>query len=207
MDIKKLQVKLSKHTSELLEQGQYVKYGVMVPVIQNSIGKLQILFEKRAATLRGQPGEICFPGGRFEDADLSAWETAKRETAEELGVDPGSVHFLGELDYIINHSRRIIYPFVGYMENIESCCPNPGEVEEIYLIDLEELKSIEPEFHHITLRAEPSADFPFHLIPNGAEYAWRNGQVTQPFYQIKDLVIWGLTARILHHFLQVQEIE
>jgi 8-oxo-dGTP pyrophosphatase MutT (NUDIX family) len=207
MDLDKLRVNLSKHRSELFEQGLYAKYSVLIPIIQNSGGKLQILFEKRAATLRGQPGEICFPGGRFEEADLSAWETAKRETVEELGVDPDSVHFLGELDYIITPSRRIIYPFAAYIENMQACCPNPDEVEDIYLIDLEELKSVQPEFHHVTLRAEPSADFPFHLIPNGAEYAWRNGQVTQPFFQINDLVIWGLTARILLHFLQVQEIE
>jgi coenzyme A diphosphatase NUDT7 len=203
MDLKNLQLKFSQHSSRLFEEQSYVKYSVMIPIIQQNDGSIQLLFEKRAASLKGQPGEICFPGGRFEDGDQSAWETARRETCEELGIKPDSVHYLGELDYIITHSFRIIYPFIGLIQSGTSLCKNPDEVDEIYILDLEKLMSLEPEFHHITLKAEPSKDFPLHLIPNGSQYEWRTGEVTQPFFIVDHLVIWGLTARILNHFLHM----
>jgi coenzyme A diphosphatase NUDT7 len=205
MDLKNLQLTLSQRSSRLFEEESYVKYSVMIPIIQQRDGRIQILFEKRAATLKGQPGEICFPGGRFEEGDQNPWETARRETCEELGIEPDSVQYLGQLDYIITHSRRIIYPFIGFIRSGTTFCENPDEVEEIYLLDLEKLMSVEPEFHHISLKAEPSKDFPLHLIPNGAQYEWRAGEVTQAFFIVDHLVIWGLTARILNHFLQVSD--
>jgi coenzyme A diphosphatase NUDT7 len=85
-------------------------------------------------------------------------------------------------------------------------CPDEvNEVEEVYLLDLEQLKSVHPEFHHVTFKVEPSPDFPLHLITNGAQYAWRTDKLIQPFFTINELVIWGLTAKILHHFLQIEK--
>ena len=46
----------------------------------------EILFEVRAATMKWQPGDICFPGGHREETDASFCATALRETREELGI-------------------------------------------------------------------------------------------------------------------------
>ena len=37
-------------------------------------------------SLRRQPGEICFPGGKVEPDDLDQKQCAIRETSEELGI-------------------------------------------------------------------------------------------------------------------------
>ena len=40
-------------------------YAVLVPLVERD-GALHLLYEVRARTLRRQPGEVCFPGGRME---------------------------------------------------------------------------------------------------------------------------------------------
>ena len=58
---------------------------VLLPIVESPDGPA-LLFEERAHTLRRQPGEICFPGGKVECADSSHAMTAVRETSEELGL-------------------------------------------------------------------------------------------------------------------------
>ena len=43
---------------------------VLIPLIEKN-GCWELLFEKRALTLKSQPGEICFPGGAIEDVEHS----------------------------------------------------------------------------------------------------------------------------------------
>ena len=40
------------------------RYAVLVPMVEGEEG-LSLLYEVRAHTLRRQPGEVCFPGGRI----------------------------------------------------------------------------------------------------------------------------------------------
>ena len=41
---------------------------VLLPLVQTDKG-IAVLFEERAYSLRRQPGEICFPGGKVECRD------------------------------------------------------------------------------------------------------------------------------------------
>ena len=71
------------------------------------------------------------------------------------------------------------------------------------MIDLEQLLVMKPLVHEIRLKPIPDEDFPYHLIPNGVNYPWREGRVQQIFYEWDGKVIWGLMARILAHFLEI----
>ena len=51
---------------------QQQSYAVLVPVVEEH-GELSLLFEVRAASLRTQPGEVCFPGGAIELGEDPAW--------------------------------------------------------------------------------------------------------------------------------------
>ena len=44
------------------------RYAVLVPLAQGPKGP-SLLYEVRAKTLRRQPGEVCFPGGRLEKGE------------------------------------------------------------------------------------------------------------------------------------------
>lgn len=56
----------------------------------------ELLFTRRAFTLRSHPGQISFPGGRMEEGE-DAPMAACREAQEEIGLDPRHVTVLGEL--------------------------------------------------------------------------------------------------------------
>jgi peroxisomal coenzyme A diphosphatase NUDT7 len=191
-----------RHRS-LLGEEQYVKTAVLVPLVQAADGEWAVLFERRALTLRRQAGEVCFPGGHCDPADVSERRTAIRETCEELGVPESQIEYIGELDVLMTWSRLMVYPFVGIIRHPEDIQPNPSEVAEAFTVPLAVLLATKPQVHVVTLQPQPSGDFPYHLVPGGQEYAWREAKVSQMFYELDGQVIWGMTARILSHFLDL----
>jgi coenzyme A diphosphatase NUDT7 len=187
----------------LLGEKRFSKYAVLVPLVELPEGGLAVLFEKRASTLRRQAGEICFPGGHVEEGDESRWAAARRETAEELGLPLEAIRYLGTLDTLVAPSQFCLYPFVGLIGSPELIRPNPAEVEEVFYLPLEMLQTALPDVYEVPVKVQPEGDYPYHLIPHGEQYPWRSGSVSHYFYQLEGRVIWGLTARILAHFLEV----
>jgi coenzyme A diphosphatase NUDT7 len=181
---------------------QATKTAVLIPLVEVS-GRTEVLFEVRAQTLKRQPGEISFPGGHEEERDPDMAHTALRETSEELGVSISDIRMLGPLDLFVAHSGLIVYPFVGKLLTYPRLDPNPGEVAEVFTVGLEQLLAMQPASHKVNLRPEPAPDFPFHWIPGGKDYPWRMGVSEQFFYPANGRIIWGMTARILHHFLEI----
>lgn len=191
----------------ILGEQKLGRFSVLVPIVTMDDGRLGILFEKRASTMRRQAGEICFPGGRMEEGDSSRWETARRETSEELGLPIERIHFLGALDILFGPSAASIHPFAGYLEDVTDMNPNPDEVGEVFVIPLETLRAATPAVHRVATRVELPEDYPFHLIPGGKQYPWRTGTSEHLFYEVEGRVIWGMTARILEHFIELMGVE
>lgn len=174
---------------------------VLLPIVESPDGPA-LLFEERAHTLRRQPGEICFPGGKVECADSSHAMTAVRETSEELGLKQEQIKVLGELDALVTHSGPIIHPFVGFISEPERITFNPAEVERVFTVPIKFLLEQEPQRCSMKLADHPGADFPFDLVPQ-RQRSWRmNKEYAVYFYKYEKYVIWGLTARILYGFLK-----
>ncbi|RBW69157.1 coenzyme A pyrophosphatase [Bacillus taeanensis] len=197
---------LGNRKPNILGHEKMKKSAVMLPLLREG-GETHLLFEVRAKTLRTQPGEICFPGGRVDDEDKNEEETAVRETCEELGINNGDIEIAAPLDVLVMPYKLLIYPFVGVVSETAVLKPNESEVGEVFSVPLKELLTQNPDRHHVDLHVRPNESFPFHLIPNGKAYKWRSTQIAEYFYTYQDYVIWGLTARILHHFLQLVEKE
>lgn len=198
-----LRTKIKEHKACILDAHKYTHSAVFLPLIRQEDGKCYLLFEVRSRHLKTQPGEICFPGGHVQPEDGDAEKTALRETCEELGVLPNSLEIWGALDIFITPFMQIIHPFVGLLKEPQSIKPNPHEVEEVFTLPLERLIYLTPEYHEINIEAHPPDDFPFHKIPRGRNYRWRKARWPELFYEIDGRIIWGLTARILHHFLAI----
>jgi len=49
----------------------------------------------------------------------------------------------------------------------------------------------------------PGEDFPYEKIMNGEKYSWGSRSIEEWFYDYDRYTIWGLTARILKHFVMV----
>jgi coenzyme A diphosphatase NUDT7 len=192
---------LQDRKPEMIGHRNLSKSAVLVPLVEID-GETHILFQERSKNLRRQPGEICFPGGRLEEGDEHELAAAVRETCEELGIGPEEVEPLGPLDYLVN-PFQIVHPFVGRIRNIEKICPNPDEVESVFYVPLQVLRTAVPDLHNVDFMVVPPDDFPFHQIPNGRNYNWKAGKIPEYFYTYEDRVIWGLTARILQHFLEM----
>jgi 8-oxo-dGTP pyrophosphatase MutT (NUDIX family) len=139
----------------------------------------------RPDTLARHPGQISLPGGMAEPYDANLWETAVRETQEELGLMPGRVVPLGRLDDVpVRVGDSVVTPFVGWNPMPPRFRPDHNEVAEVLEVPLESL-----------------------LHPNAVEEeTWdlRGSQWLVSFYRLSDRVVWGITGLILsdlHHRL------
>ena len=128
-------------------------------------------------------GQISFPGGRCEKGETRQ-ATAIRESWEEIGLKPEDVRILGELDDTITlFTDYIITPFVGaipYPYQFKVCSQ---EVDEIITVPISKLLD-KRNYSENT------------QIYNGEAYLVCT-------YKYDNHVIWGATARILKHFLDL----
>lgn len=180
-------------------------YAVLVPLVERDDGGYDVLYEVRAATLRRQPGEVCFPGGRMEGGE-TAEECALRETWEELGIPRESIRLLGRLDFIAHRANFMMYPILGVVERgafFPHLSPNPAEVEEYFLVPLSHLLEADPIEYEYELIPTPAKNFPYDLIGIPRDYKWQHGRENVPVYPWQGRAIWGLTGRITRNLVQI----
>ncbi|MEH7110459.1 NUDIX hydrolase [Bacillus sp. JJ1764] len=198
----KIIAKLKQHIPTILGSKNFSKYAVMIPLILKEDG-VHVLFEVRSLELRRQPGEICFPGGRIDANDSDEKAAAIRETMEELGLSSNEIQEVYPLDYMVSPFGMIVYPFAGFISEHAQIKLNPAEVGEVFSVPLSFFFEKEPEIYQIELKMEPEENFPFDLIVGGENYNWRTRGMKEYFYLYEDKTIWGLTARILSHFIEL----
>ncbi|MCC5800586.1 NUDIX hydrolase [Rossellomorea vietnamensis] len=203
MDVNDLLKRFKDRTPKVLGSETFSEYAILLPLIEMK-GEIHVLFEVRSLNMRRQPGEICFPGGRIDRSDSDERAAAIRETTEELGIQEHVISDIYPLDYIVSPFGTIIYPFVGKLNiPLEELRPNAAEVEEIFTTPLSYMREKEPELYNIKFKMEPEESFPYKQIPGGENYDWQARNMKEHFYYYQDKVIWGLTARVLHHFIKL----
>ena len=175
---------------------------VLIPLVRKD-GDYHILFEKRAADLAVQPGEICFPGGGMEAGELPV-DTAVRETMEELKIEESQIEILAALDPIMGPSGASVWPFAALIHDYDGTW-SPEEVDHVFTLPFQALAGQEPDVFSSRLSTIPGEDFPYDLIPGGKNYGWRVKQNPVYFYKGWPEVIWGLTAKILYEFLAIYQ--
>lgn len=184
------------------------QFAVLVPLVQWQ-GQLQLLFEFRARSLRGQPGETCFPGGRVEPGETPK-QAALRESFEEIGLPPKSIEILASLDVVQDISSRVIYPFLARVdaEAAAKLTLNPDEVEETFFVPLSFFRDTEPFVYNAPMVMEVPEDFPYEKIGFPEKnYTWRSGKLEVPVYEYESHKIWGMTARIIRWLLRILKEE
>ncbi|MEO8302037.1 MAG: CoA pyrophosphatase [Rhizomicrobium sp.] len=111
-----------------------VKAAVLLPVILRD--EPSLMFTRRTESLARHSGQVSFPGGRSEAADLSPVETALRETFEETGIAASFVTVTGYLDRYLTGTGFDIQPVVGLLAGGFALTPDPREVAEIFEVPL-----------------------------------------------------------------------
>ncbi|HEX7616313.1 MAG TPA: CoA pyrophosphatase [Thermoanaerobaculia bacterium] len=144
---------------------------------------LWTLFTKRTDLVEHHKGQISFPGGGKHAADANLWETAVRETEEEIGVPRKGVRILGALPRLVTVTEFEIAPFVGAIPYPVTFAPRPGEVESIIEVPLSYL--LDP------------------MVVEERPVKWKGKDVMTLVYHYRGHAIWGATARILADLLTV----
>ncbi len=100
MFLDKLKKELNQNQSLFIGEETAYRSAILIPLVLVN-EEWHILFEVRSFTMRKQPGDISFPGGRIDATDASPMAAAVRETTEELGVDPKTITIVGQLSLIL----------------------------------------------------------------------------------------------------------
>lgn len=162
---------------------------VLIPLVKEN-GKYSILFELRSKKMRHQPGEISFPGGRIEEGETPK-EACIRETCEEIGTTEDNV----------SHTNLIIHPYLGEIKDISNLEINKDEVDHIFFVPINYLLEYDANLYSNDVKIIPNENFPYNKVPHKEKYEFAVGEYPVWFYEYKDYVIWGITARILENFL------
>lgn len=114
------------------------KAAVLVGFIERNHG-CSVLFTKRATHLRHHPGQVSFPGGKFELHDETLFSTAVRETYEEIGITPENIEILGTLPELITTSSFVVTPVLAKISPSFSLTIDNNEVSDVFEIPAEYL--------------------------------------------------------------------
>ncbi len=174
---------------ELLEKQNYLlsaRQSAVMVLLYPVNNQLRTVFIKRSEYDGIHSGQIAFPGGKKEKTDQNFEETALRETWEEVGIKSDEIELIGQLsDLFIPPSNFIVKPFVGYCTGQPTYKLDPREIQSVVEIDLADFYSenriFEKEFSSGT-----------------------SGQaIKAPYFNIRNIEIWGATAMITSELLDV----
>lgn len=166
-----------------IDSTDYKKAGVLILLLhENDKEDMRILFTKRSSNLSTHSGEVSFPGGKWEEGDKDLYETALRESNEEINLDTKNLKKLGALNYLISRHKIEVHPYVGHLIKNQDFKGN-YEIDEIFTVPLEFL--MEPE--NITYNEFKKNDLKLYI----------------PSWVYNGNKIWGLTAMIAADFLNI----
>lgn len=177
-----------------------VKASVLIPLIEKD-SNIFLLFEVRSKNLNTSPSEISFPGGKFDECDITLRQTAIRETCEELGLNEDNISITTPLNVLLTPFNMIIHPFLGTINNYNNININEDEVDHVFLVPLSFFINTKPKLYNHKIKIQPCDDFPYSLIPNGQDYKFKDGVYDTLIYEYKNYVIWGITAKIIKDFV------
>ncbi|MEM8554416.1 MAG: CoA pyrophosphatase [Pseudomonadota bacterium] len=140
-------------------------------------GAWHVLLTKRSSKLRHHPGQIAFPGGKFDPEDPTPEACATREAHEEIGLLPSSVQVLGQLMPHETVTNYHVTPVVARVEAPFEPVSQEAEVAEVFTVPLSMLT--DPSQFRVEGRRWQGRRRYYFAVPYG------------PYY------IWGATARML----------
>ncbi|SMB92228.1 NUDIX hydrolase [Deinococcus hopiensis] len=168
---------LSGRTRVPLELPGYRRAAVLVALTREHDPR--VLLTVRSEELPTHRGQISFPGGSLEPGETPV-EAALREAHEEVGLDPGAVTVLGELDDVFTPVGFHVTPVLARIPDGPHLVLS-AEVAQIITPTLGELRAL-------PLQREERS-LPDGRVVSLYRYPWQGHD------------IWGMTARVLHDLL------
>ena len=158
------------------------KAAVLVGICFSEKKQPSVLLTKRAGHLKNHPGQIAFPGGKFESEDRTLVNTALREAEEEIGLNRSIPKKLGILPKHETITKFLITPIIFQLPHKLDLKIDKNEVDEVFYVPLEHFLTLDN--YRIQARKWQEELRYYYVVPYG------------PYY------IWGATARILYGFAE-----
>lgn len=174
--------RLGARERRIAPDGPLIKAAVLLPIVDR--GEPMILFTKRTDRVGHHKGQISFPGGVVDPTDASLLDAALRECEEEIALPRAAVEPLGALDDTETVATNfVITPFVGLVREPVAWQPDGEETERIIEVPFAAL--VEDGGFRIEMVARDGVERPVY------------------YFDYQGDTIWGATARILVHYLQL----
>jgi len=155
------------------------KAAVLIHLYPDENDSLHFVLIQRNSYVGVHSGQISFPGGKPETEDANLWDTALRESSEEVGLNGIEIHKLRSLtEVFIPPSNFLVSPFVSYSFE------KPHFVREIKEVDL-------------------ILEIPLWMLLGHEQVLYKNlttnyvEEFEVPCYVFNEKVVWGATAMIL----------
>ncbi len=142
------------------------------------------------ADIEGYPwrNQMAFPGGNSDPEDFSREATALRELKEELNIPQEEVELIGSIGHFQTINNRDIEAFLGIWKktgdigyHISNISFDRAEISKIFSIPLSHLIKVHKD----------------------KKFTGRLPNIYELTYPYQEVVIWGVTAKIIHHFIEI----
>ena len=130
--IDKLVERVKAYTPKAIE-ADFPEAGILVLVTRNSQTP-SIILTRRAQHMNTHKGQVAFPGGKFDEEDVTLQQTALRECHEEIGVASHHIEIIGQLSQVISLHGIRVTPFVGLVDESVEFTPNLDELDSIFKV-------------------------------------------------------------------------
>lgn len=173
---------LSSYEPKRTEIGGLRSASVLLALFASEVPRAPALWLlRRPDGSSAHSGQVALPGGKPEPSDTGPLATALREAHEEIGLPPSYVEVLGVLDDLPTITGFLITPFVGWVDRPFTPMPHAGEVARVF--------------------SAPLAAFAEE--PTSVSVPWGSSERRVLSYEVEGEIVWGATAAILRHFVEV----
>lgn len=139
---------------------------------------LDVLLQRRAATLGHHPGQVSFPGGGLEPGETPE-QAAVREAVEETGLDPAGVEVLGTLaDLALPVSNHRVTPVPAWWARPSAVVAvDHAETVDVFRVPVADL--LDPANRAVVVHRRAGST------------------VRTPAFEVSGVLVWGFTALVL----------
>lgn len=117
----------------------------------------------------------------MDKTDTGPLKTALRELKEELCIQSENVEVIGSIGHFQTINNKDIQAFAGIWNQQGTIWCDPAEISRVFQI---------PVAHLLALHRKK-------------KYLGQQPNIMDLTYPFEDVVIWGVTAKILHHLLEI----
>ena len=142
---------------------------VLIPLVNHASG-VTVLLTQRTEDMPSHAGQVAFPGGRRDERDVDAADTALREAEEEVGLARHFVDVVGAVDLYRTGTGFEITPVVGIVTPGFTTRADPREVADVFEVPLSHF--LDAQNHRIDSRIFQGRERRFYAMPYGDRYIW-----------------------------------